>query len=151
LLLVMTTKSTCGHMTMLIVCICLCLNEQCHVTTLHQSINKEPLTIHNPLIPIMHTLSPASQHHILSLLDAGHTAKSITVSTGHGIGTVSRLCSKHCPHLSKSLGGHPSKLSPANIHHAQCLINSGKAETAVNVTKILKTVTNQPPCTQTVP
>src|SRR5271169_4604188 len=98
----------------------------------------------------MHTLPLASQQHILSLLDAGHAAKAIAASTGHGVGTISRLCSKHCPHLSKSLGGCPSKLSLANIHHAQCLISSGKADTAVDVAKALRNVTNQPLHAQTV-
>jgi len=98
----------------------------------------------------MHTLSPTNQNHILFLLDAGHTATQIAASTGYGIATVSRLHSKHCPHLSKSLGGCPSKLSPANIHHAQHLISSGKADTAVDVTKTLRNVTNQSLSAQTV-
>ena len=100
--------------------------------------------------PTMHTLSSASQNHILSLLDSGHTASQIAASTGHGIGTVSRLRSKHRPHLSKSFGSHPSKLTPVNIHHAQHLISSGKADTAVDVAKTLRNVTNQPLSAQTV-
>src|SRR3954466_3350777 len=98
----------------------------------------------------MCTLPPISQHHIVSLLDAGHTAKSIAASTGHGIDTISRLHSKHHPHLSKSLGGRPSKLSPANIRHAQRLISSGKVDTAVDVAEVLRNVTNQPLSAQTV-
>jgi hypothetical protein len=98
----------------------------------------------------MRTLTPAIQHHILSLLDTGHTAKKIAASTGHGISTISRLRSKHRPHLSKSLGGRPSKLSLANICHAQCLISSGKVDTAVDVAKTLRNVTNQPLHVQTV-
>jgi hypothetical protein len=98
----------------------------------------------------MRTLSLESQNHILSLLDTGYTASHIVASTGYGIGTVSRLRSKHRPHLSKSLGGRPAKLSPANIRHAQRLISSGKADTAVDVTKVLRNVTNQSLSTQTV-
>ena len=98
----------------------------------------------------MRALPSAKRQHILSLLDAGHTAKRIAASTGHGIGTISRLRSKHCSHLPKSLGGHPAKLSPANICHAQHLISSGKADTAVDVAKALGTVTNQPLHAQTV-
>src|SRR5437016_5920578 len=120
------------------------------MTILCWSINTGPLIAHNSPIPTMRTLPPASQHHILSLLDAGHSAKSIAASTGHGIGTISRLRSKHRSHLSKPLGGHPSKLSLANIRHAQRLISSGKAETAVDVAKALRTVTNQPLHAQTV-
>lgn len=98
----------------------------------------------------MRSLSPATQNHILSLLDAGHLAKHIAASTGHSIGTVSKLRSKHRSHLLKSTGGHPTKLTPSNIRHAQRLISSGKAETAVDVAKALRDVTNQPLSTQTV-
>jgi Transposase/DDE superfamily endonuclease len=104
----------------------------------------------NAPIPTMRTLSSASQNHILSLLEAGHTAGHIAASTGYGISTVSRLRSNHLPHLSKSLGGRPSKLSSANIRHAQRLISSGKADTAVDVAKALRNVTNQPLSAQTV-
>jgi len=98
----------------------------------------------------MRTLAPAIQTHILSLLDAGHSASHIVAVTGYGISSVSRLCSKHRSHLAKSLGGRPSKLSPTNIRHAQRLISSGKADTAVDVAKVLSNVTNQPLSAQTV-
>ena len=117
-------------------------NQQSHVTMLCWSINTGPLSASNTSISTMHTLSSASQQHILSLLDAGHSAKSIAASTAHGIGTISRLHSKHRPHLFKSLGGRPSKLSSANIRYAQHLISSGKADTAVDVAKALRNVNN---------
>jgi len=98
----------------------------------------------------MRTLSLASQNHILSLLDAGHSATQIASNTGYSLGTVSKLRSKHRSHLSKSLGGRPPKLSSANIRHAQRLISSGKADTAVDVTKALKNITNQSLSAQTV-
>jgi transposase len=98
----------------------------------------------------MHPISATSQNYILSLLDAGHSAKHIVASTGYGIATVSRLHSKHRPHLSKSSSGHPPKLSTANIRFAQCLISPGKADTAIDVTKALCNVTNQPLHAQTV-
>ena len=98
----------------------------------------------------MCTLSLTSQNHILSLLDAGHSAKHIAASTGHSIGTVSKLCSKHCSHLSKFLDDCPSKLTVVNIRHAQRLISSGKADTAVDVAKALSNITNQPLSAQTV-
>src|ERR1700722_10518557 len=98
----------------------------------------------------MRTLSLASQNHILSLLDAGHSATQIAPNTGYSLGPVSKLRSKHRSHLSKSLGGRPPKLSSANIRHAQRLISSGKADTAVDVTKALKNITNQSLSAQTV-
>ena len=92
----------------------------------------------------MCTLSAASQNHILHLLDAGHSAKAIAAAT------ISRLHSKHHPHLFKSSSGCPYKLSTANICFAQCLISAGKADTAVDVTKALHNITNQSLHAQTV-
>src|SRR5207245_9328015 len=61
-----------------------------------------------------------------------------------------RLRSKECSTLQKSIGGCPSKLSPSNICHAQYLITSGKVENAVQVTKALTSITNQPLSASTV-
>ena len=35
-------------------------------------------------------------------------------TTGINVGSISNLCFKHCSSISKSLGGHPQKLSPAD-------------------------------------
>src|SRR3981189_1438833 len=44
----------------------------------------------------------------------------------------------------KSTGGCPTNLSSANIHHAIHLISTQKAETAIEVTKCLSNIINQP-------
>ena len=64
--------------------------------------------------------------------------------------TISRLCSKEHSELQKATGGHPLKLSSANVWHAICPISSGKAENAVQVTKALTSIVNQPLSTSTV-
>ena len=64
--------------------------------------------------------------------------------------TISRLCSKERSELQKATGGHPLKLSSTNVQHAIHLISSGKAENAVQVTKALKNIVNQPLSTSTV-
>lgn len=120
------------------------------MTMLNQCINTRLLATNNIPIPTMRTLSPASQNHILSLLDAGHTAAQIAASAGYSLGTISKLCFKYRSHLSKSLGGRPSKLSSTNIRHAQRLISSGKADTAVDVAKALRNITNESLSAQTV-
>ena len=51
--------------------------------------------------------------------------------------------SKECSELYKSSGSYLTKLSPTNIHHAAHLITTRKAENAVQVTKLLKTIINQ--------
>ena len=98
----------------------------------------------------MRSLSATQKSTILSQLDSGHSVCSIESSTGVGIATISRLHSKKCSNLQKSTGGCPSKLSSTNIHHAQCLISSGKADNAVQVTRALTTSINQPLSASTV-
>jgi hypothetical protein len=78
------------------------------------------------------------------MLDAGHSAHSIAFITGVHSSTISRLHSKEHSELQKSSGGHPTKLSPANICHAVHLITSQKAENAVQVTKTLYNITTSP-------
>jgi hypothetical protein len=107
-----------NHVPILIFCICLCFST-CHVIILCYSISRRAFSAKIPSILIKHPLSTATQYEILSLLDAGHSARHISVSTGYSYATISRLHSKHHSHLSKSSGGHPSKLSTANICFAQ--------------------------------
>src|SRR5229473_2583390 len=97
----------------------------------------------------MRSLSPVQVNHILFLLDSGNSAHQISSSTGINISTISRLRSKHRS-FQKSLGGRPSKLSPANTHHAIHLITSRKAENAVQITKTLYDIINQPLSAKTV-
>ena len=92
----------------------------------------------------MRSLSATQRNTILTMLDSGHSPASIASSTGLHCSTISRLRSKECSSLQKSTGGHPSKLSPANVHHAIHLISTQKAENAVQVTKTLTNIINQP-------
>jgi transposase len=98
----------------------------------------------------MKALSTSQRNNILSLLDSGLSIRNIHARTGHGIGTISRLRSKCRSPLQKSLGGRPSKLSPANTRHAVHLIHTGKAENAAQITKPLADIINQPLSSKTV-
>ena len=98
----------------------------------------------------MRPLSVDKLNIVISRLNYGQTTCQISSSTGVSIGTISKICSKYCPDLPKSSGGHPVKLSLANICHAVKLITSGKTETAVQVSKALQTITNKPVTSQTV-
>jgi len=97
----------------------------------------------------MKPLSAAQHQHILSLLEAGQSSHQISSSTGVHATTISRLHRKHHPYLPKSSGGHLPKLSPSNICHGIHLISSGKAENAVQVTRTLQDIINQPLSAQT--
>ena len=92
----------------------------------------------------MRTLSPTQKNHILSRLDAGHSAHSIASTTGIHASTISKLRSKECSKLQKSTDEHLSKLSPVNVRHAIHLIITRRAENAVQVTKTLKNIINKP-------
>src|SRR3984893_5037076 len=98
----------------------------------------------------MKPLPTTQANHILSLLDSGHSAHQISSLTGVHTSTISRLHSKHHSSLSKPLGGQPSLLSDANICYALHLISSQKAENAVQITKSLQDITNQPLSSKTV-
>ena len=93
---------------------------------------------------MLRSLSLTQQSTILSLLDVGQSGETIARQTGVSPSAISKLHSKEHSILSKAIGGHPPKLSPTNIHYAQHLITSGKAENAVQVTKPLSNIINQP-------
>ena len=94
----------------------------------------------------MKSLSPAQQSHIISLLKDGHSAHQVSSITGVNHSTISRLSRKHCPYLPKSSGGCPAKLTDRNVSHAVQLTSSSKAEAAVEVSRALQDVINQPVC-----
>ncbi|EGO30343.1 hypothetical protein SERLADRAFT_431873 [Serpula lacrymans var. lacrymans S7.9] len=50
---------------------------------------------------------------------------------------------QECSELQKSVGGCPSKLSPANVCHAIHLISTYKTKNAVQITKALTNIINQ--------
>jgi hypothetical protein len=91
----------------------------------------------------MQPVSGALLNHILSLLNSGHSAHDISPLVGLHHTTISRLHRKHCPYLKKQSGGCPPKLSAADTRYALHLITSRKAENAVQVTQILRDMTNQ--------
>ena len=99
---------------------------------------------------MVRSLSLTQQKSILSMLDSGHFGEDIAKKTGIIHATISRLCSIECSTLPKTVGGCPSKLSPTNICHAQHLISTDRAETAVQVTKALTNIINQPLSANTV-
>jgi len=92
----------------------------------------------------MRSLSTTQKNTILSQLDSGHSIHSIASTTGVSTATISRLRSKERSDLQKFTGGRPTKLSSANVRHAIHLISTQKAETAVEVTKTLSNIINQP-------
>jgi transposase len=85
----------------------------------------------------MRSISSTQLDIILSLLDQGLSSKAIASRTHLGHSNISKICSKHCPNLQKSNGGHPSELSSTTICHSMCLISIGKLDTATQVAREL--------------
>jgi len=98
----------------------------------------------------MKRLSADEHRLIVAKLSAGYSVKKVASSTHHSPSTISRIRSKECPDLEKLPAGRPSKLNPTNIRHAVHLITSQKAENAVQVSRALQNITNQPISAQTV-
>ena len=88
----------------------------------------------------MWPLSGSALDQVLSLIQSGHNAHEISSATGYHTSTITQIWSKHCPDIPEPTGGHPCKLSPTDVH---CLINSGKADNAPQVTHTLQTITNK--------
>ena len=99
---------------------------------------------------IMKSISTAQINQIISCLDLGQSTCQISDSTGIHHSTISRICSKLHPNLAKSSGGHPTLITPGDMHYAIHLIGTGKAENAVQVTKTLQDVKNHTISSQTI-
>jgi transposase len=110
--------------------------------------NASENTSFHPSITIK-ALSPNTLNTILSHLDSGHSARPIAQETDVGRSTINRLSDKHPSNLPKPSGGCPQLLSSSDIWHADCLISSGQADNAVQVTCILQDITNHPLSIQT--
>ena len=97
----------------------------------------------------IHKLSKSQTQEIISLLLSGHSYTAIQKKTGHGRATISHICSDNCPDINKSSGGHPAKLTDANVAYAKHLIHIGKVKNPSQAAKALQNITNQSICTKT--
>lgn len=78
----------------------------------------------------------------ISLLLSGHSARQISSILGLSLATISRIRNERCPDLPRSPGGRPCLLTPSDMRLAIRYISSGKADTAVQVHKLLQDATN---------
>ena len=97
----------------------------------------------------MHKLSKSQTQEIISLLVSGHSYTAIQKKTGHRRATISHICADNCPDINKSSGGHPAKLTDANVAYAKHLMCMGKAKNPSQAAKTLQNITNQTICTKT--
>jgi transposase len=91
----------------------------------------------------MKSLHTSTILEIVSLLDSGYSVREVASRTKSSIGTVSLVRNQHRPDMPKALGGRPRKLTEADVRLGMCYISAGKADTAVQVQKVLQNATNQ--------
>ncbi len=92
----------------------------------------------------MKPLSPALVNDILARLDQHQSHHQVHIYTGASLGVISAIRAQHHPDLPKPSMGCPSKLSPANICHAVCLVTSGKSTTAAAAARELRQIKQTP-------
>ena len=90
----------------------------------------------------MKSMSSSTTLNILSLLDSDYTVRQIAPGIGVSIGTVFIVIHQLRPDSPKSLGDCPTKLSESDVRHTFRHISSGKADTAIQVYKVLQVFTN---------
>src|SRR5258708_39333129 len=100
-------------------------------TKLRHGISYTSITI------IMKSISQQTHNDIISLLEQGKSCRQIAQEIGVHYSTVSKFHSKLNVTPPKGKGGCPSKLTPTAIHHAICIISTGKADTAVDFNPLL--------------
>src|SRR3979490_3621395 len=101
----------------------------------------------------MKCLSAAKVDSIIQLLKSGHSCHYISSYLSVSVGFISKIRRKHCPDITKSSGGCPSKISPSNLHYIMHLMERGKIENATQGTQVLKNIKNilnQPLASKTV-
>lgn len=89
----------------------------------------------------MKPLSPHTTTEILFRLAEGQSHRQISLATGVGLASITRLRALHYPTLPKSSGGRPKKISPLAIQHLTCSVTNGSCKNAVHATKELEQAT----------
>lgn len=92
----------------------------------------------------MHSLTNIKCTCIITLLKSGLSTRDIAKQTNVSIASISCICTLYCSDTLKSSGGRSAKLNAANISYANYIICIHKTDNAVQVTKALQNVINQP-------
>ncbi|GJJ13500.1 hypothetical protein Clacol_007754 [Clathrus columnatus] len=79
---------------------------------------------------------------VIALLDSGATVREIVRRVGISHGSVTKIRKYYRPDLPKASGGRPQLLSSSDVRYAIHCIGSGKADTAVQVQKLIQALSN---------
>ncbi|KAJ1308288.1 hypothetical protein OPQ81_004002 [Rhizoctonia solani] len=100
-------------------------------------------------------LPPSKINSVVNKLKEGKHCDVIHSETGVSTGMITKIRSLYCPDLPKHCGGHPPKLSAANIQHASHLLTGPKPTTpclvaqeltAINKVKVSGCTVHSPLC-----
>ena len=98
----------------------------------------------------MKRISDEIRNNIVFLLEQGLSTRQIEGQIGVSRSTVNRLRVKFREGIEMSRGGRPAKLSPTDKRKLVRLVAMGKADTALQLAKELKSGTNLECSTETV-
>ncbi|KAJ1303144.1 hypothetical protein OPQ81_011345 [Rhizoctonia solani] len=85
-------------------------------------------------------LPPSKINSVVNKLKEGKHHDVIHSETGVNTGMITKIRSLYCPDLPKHCGGHPPKLSTANIQHASHLLTGPKPTTPCLVAQELTAI-----------
>lgn len=98
----------------------------------------------------MKPISEETYNNVVSLLDRGLSARKIATELGVSRATVDRVRAKSRPDIPKNQGGRPTKLKSTDKRRLVRMITSGKADSATQVTRELRDISNVEVSTETV-
>src|SRR5271170_265707 len=98
----------------------------------------------------MRRISEDTRNNIISVIDAELTSRQIEAQIGVGHATVDRVRKDARSGVQKSHGGRPAKLTTNDKRRVVRMVTSGKADTAVQITRELGETNNMEISAQTV-
>ena len=90
----------------------------------------------------MKPISEQTRHSVLSLIDAGFSSRQIASQLGICHTTVIRVRAVTRRDAQTSRGGRPAKLTATNKRTLVSMVTSGKADTAIQLTRELRNTAN---------
>ena len=90
----------------------------------------------------MRRIPENTRRGIVALIDEGLSSRGAAAQLGVGHATVDRVRAQARPHLQKSRGGRPAKLTPTDKRWLVRTVTSGEADTAPQLARQLRDITN---------
>jgi transposase len=98
----------------------------------------------------MRRISEDTRDDIVALVDGGLSSRQVEARLGVSYATVNRVRAQARPHVQKNRAGRPAKLTPTDKRWLVRTVTSGEADTAPQLARQLKDITNVECSPQTV-